>query len=511
MKRQLLLGLLLVAPPLLGQEPRLGAIVFPTSGAPAAQPAFIRGVLYLHSFEYAQAAAAFREAERLDPGFAMAYWGEALTYTHPVWNQQNLDSARMALAKLAPARAERLARAPTPRERAYLDAVETLYGEGSKERRDTLYSRAVVKLMEDFPDDAEARSFAALSILGLNQGVRDVSAYMRAAAMVAPVFAANPDHPGAAHYLIHAFDDPIHAPLGLSAARAYIRIAPDAAHAQHMTTHIFLALGMWDETIAQNVIATNQTAFVPGHYTEWLGYGYLQAGRFAESRALVNRVRGNMTGSTRQRAELALMRAQHVVNAEEWTGDLRSWPADASAAPLLAAVDQFARGFAAIRSGDTVAARAAHVELGRWSARLRDSRDSLGGRKVLVMQEELDGLLRLAAGDGAAALATMRAAGEVADALPMDFGPPDIVKPVHELTGEMLLQLGRPGEAKTEFTKSLALAPGRARSLIGLVRSASAAGDRSVAGEAFRMLAANWHAADAGQDVLAALRTIAER
>ncbi|MFI5280138.1 MAG: hypothetical protein ACHQU1_06570, partial [Gemmatimonadales bacterium] len=497
--------------PLLGQEPRLGTIVFPTSGAPAAQPAFIRGVLYLHSFEYAHAATAFREAERLDPGFAMAYWGEAMTYTHPVWDQQNLDSGRMALAKLAPTAVGRIARAPTPRERGYLDAVETLYGEGSKERRDTLYSRAMVKLMEDFPDDAEARSFAALSILGLNQGVRDVGAYMRAAAMVAPVFAANPDHPGAAHYLIHAFDDPLHAPLGLSAARAYIRIAPDAAHAQHMTTHIFLALGMWDETIAQNVIATNQTAYVPGHYTEWLGYGYLQAGRFADSRALLARVRGQMSGAARQHAELALMRAQHVVNAEEWTSDLWAWPLDASATPLLAAVDRFARGFAAVRRGDTLAARAALAELAAWSSRPGAPRDSIGASKVMVMAKELDGLLRLAAGDGPAALATMRAAGEVADALPVDFGPPDIVKPVHELTGEMLLQLGRPAEAKVEFTKALALAPGRARSLIGLVRAASAAGDRALAGEAYRILVTNWHAADADQGVLTALRAMAGR
>ncbi len=386
MKRHLLAASLLAASPLLGQEPRLGTIVFPTSGAPTAQPAFIRGVLYLHSFEYAQAATAFRDAERLDPGFAMAYWGEALTYTHPVWNQQNLDSGRMALAKLTPRSAERVARAPTPRERGYLDAVQTLYGEGSKERRDTLYSRAMVELMEDFPDDAEARCFAALSIIGLTQGVRDVGAYMRAAAMVAPVFAANPDHPGAAHYLIHAFDDPLHAPLGLSAARAYIRIAPDAAHAQHMTTHIFLALGMWDETIAQNVIATNQTAYVPGHYTEWLGYGYLQAGRFADSRALLGRVRDNITGA-RQRAELALMRAQHVVNAEEWASDLWSWPVDASAAPLLAAVDRFARGFAAVRRSDTVAARAALAELSGWSRGRRGRGCSAGGLRATGHRE----------------------------------------------------------------------------------------------------------------------------
>src|SRR5258708_23858398 len=119
---------------------------------------------------------------------------------------------------------------------------------------------------------------------------------------------------------------------------------------------------MWDETIAQNVIATKHTAYVPGQYTEWLGYGYPQAGRFADSRALLGRVRDNITGA-RQRAELALMRAQHVVNAEEWASDLWSWPVDASAAPLLAAVDRFARGFAAVRRSATVAARAALAEL----------------------------------------------------------------------------------------------------------------------------------------------------
>src|SRR6266581_864786 len=129
------LALLAAGPPLSAQASRLGMIDFPTSGAPAAQPQFVRGVLLLHSFEYRDAAQAFREAERLDPGFAMAYWGEALTYTHPVWNQQNLDSGRMALAKLAPTSAGRIARAPTPRERGYLEAVEALYGEGAKERR----------------------------------------------------------------------------------------------------------------------------------------------------------------------------------------------------------------------------------------------------------------------------------------------------------------------------------------------------------------------------------------
>lgn len=510
MKRHLLAALL-VAAPLEAQQPRLGTLTFPTSGAPAAQPAFVRGVLYLHSFEYPLAAAAFREAERLDPDFAMAYWGEAMTWTHPVWNQQDLDSARAALAKLAPTREAQLARAPTAREHAYLNAVETLYGEGSKPRRDTLYSRAMVQLMNDYPDDPEARAFASLSVLGLSQGVRDVPSYMRAAAMVAPVFAANPDHPGAPHYLIHAFDDPIHAPLGLPAARAYARIAPDAGHAQHMTTHIFLALGMWDETIAQNVTASNLTAWVPGHYTEWLAYGYLQAGRFAEAQALLGRVRGNMTRAGRQRAELAFMRAQYVITTEAWSSDTWAWPVDLSTLPLMAAVDQFTRGFAAARRGDRAAAAAAEAELARWVDTIQASHDSLMYRRAVAMDRELRGVQRLLDGANGEAVSLLRDAAAIEDALPMDFGPPEIVKPAHELLGETLLQLGRPGDAQTEFTRALALAPGRARSLIGLVRAASASGDRAVAAEAYRDLSASWHAADAGLGVLAELRQLSAR
>ena len=260
------------------QRPRLGTIDFPTSGAPAAQAQFTRGVLLLHSFEYQDAAQAFRAAQRIDPAFALAYWGEALTYTHPVWNEQDGNAARAALLRLGPTPAARRAKALTPREQAYLDAVEILYGEGSKPARDTAYSLAMERLVARFPADREAKVFYALSLLGLNQGVRDTATYLRAAAIVQPVFQANPNHPRAAHVLIHAYDDPIHASLGLAAARAYSKIAPDAAHAQHMTTHIFLALGMWDEVVSQNEIAAgpDRAAWAPHHYTEWLGYGYLQ-------------------------------------------------------------------------------------------------------------------------------------------------------------------------------------------------------------------------------------------
>jgi len=228
----------------------LGATNFPNSGAPSAQRDFLRGLLLLHSFEYQGARKSFQAAQGTDPGFAMAYWGEALTYNHPLWGEQDLAAARSALARLAPTIEERAAKAPTARERDYLASAEKLYGDGDKIRRDADYSAALGALARAYPDDLDARAFYALSILGLTGGKRNVANYMRAAAEGEAVYEIDRFHPGALHYLIHAYDDPIHAPLGLRAARLYGSVAPAASHAQHMPSHIFFALGMWDDAIS---------------------------------------------------------------------------------------------------------------------------------------------------------------------------------------------------------------------------------------------------------------------
>ena len=292
----------------------LGRISFPTSGAPAAQPEFIRGVLLLHSFQYEEAAEAFRAAQHLDPGFAMAYWGEALTHTHQVWNQQDLPAARAVLARLGPTAGARRARAPTPREQAYLGSIELLYGDGSKPARDTLYAGALEALVQANPDDDEAKTFYSVALLGLSQGIRNIPTYMRAGAIAEDVFRRNDDHPGAAHFIIHAFDDPIHAPLGLYAARRYSVIAPGASHAQHMTTHIFLALGMWDDVARQNEVAAGPARdhWRPGHYTHWLGYAYLQQGRREEAARLVGVLASN-SSTPGGRGQLANIRAPPAV------------------------------------------------------------------------------------------------------------------------------------------------------------------------------------------------------
>ena len=310
-------------------QDRLGTLTFPNSGAPAAQAAFLRGALLLHSFEYQDATRSFKEAQRIDPSFAMAYWGEALSYTHPVWNQQDLTAARAALGRLGPTPEARRAKAGTPREQAYLETVEILYGEGSKPHRDTLYAAAMERLARAYPDDDEAKAFSALALLGLNQGERDVWSYVRAAAVAQQVFERNPDHPGAAHYLIHSFDDPTHAPLGLKAARAYSRIAPDAAHAQHMTSHIFVALGMWDDVVAANEQAMRVTERQMGrspvgcrHYNEWLEYGYLQQGRLKDAARLLEECRADVERQRGAAGSLERMRAMYLADTTDWQKSL---------------------------------------------------------------------------------------------------------------------------------------------------------------------------------------------
>jgi tetratricopeptide (TPR) repeat protein len=471
------------------QERRLGRIDFPTSGTPEAQTAFVRGVLLLHSFEYEDAATAFREAQRRDPDFAMAYWGEAMTYNHPLWRQQDRDAALATLARFAPTPGERAARAPTERERGYLEAVDALYGPGDKGERDRAYMEAMGRLAARFPDDLEARAFHALSILGSRDGERDFATYMRAAAEAAPVFDANPEHPGAPHYMIHSFDDPVHAPLGLEAARAYSGIAPDAGHAQHMTSHIFIALGMWDDVVAANVRARDvqnkreaelgRPPNVCGHYTSWLHYGWLQQGRLRDAdRGMADcleRVRKGGTAS--EQGYFAAMRARHVLDTEDWNAaDRLTAELQAPAAQLVYA---FVTAYAALKRGDVAGAqRALEAHEAAGSALAHPD------PRAHIQEMELAALRAVSSGDTEDAVESLREATALEESLPFEFGPPASVKPPHELLGEVLLEAGRPTEALAAFEASLARTPLRVRSLQGLAAAAGAAGDRAKADEA---------------------------
>jgi tetratricopeptide (TPR) repeat protein len=476
------------------QEPRLGSIDFPTSGSAEAQPHFIRGVLFLHSFEYGSAAEAFRKAQQTDPDFAMAYWGEAMTYNHPLWGQWDDDAAHATLERLAPTREARRAKAPTEREKLFLDAIEELWATGPKPQRDTAYSEAMERLVRAFPHDVEAKTFYALSVLGLSGTTRVFSSYMRAGAIANEVFTAHPHHPGAAHYVIHSFDDPIHAPLGLPAAEAYSEIAPDAAHAQHMTTHIFLAMGMWDRVVSQNTISADLTNWGPNHYTAWLEYGLLQQGRYDDARMHLERAHRNLRTppTSGQRWYLGSMRAHYVINTERWDAPALEWTIDlADAGPVARAKDAFAHGYAALKRGDRDAVPAQLARL-QTAAESGDEEDWGDRRAAKVLALNL--AAAIAAEDGALARARelLDEATAVEDALPLEFGPPNIVKGSHELYGEILLAAGHAAEAQTQFERALQLTPGRARSLMGLAHAAKAAGDAKTAERAAAMLHEHW-------------------
>jgi len=515
----LLLSSCCLVPSLPGQSPagpHLGTIAFPTSGPAAAQAEFLRGVLYLHSFEYESAERAFRSAEVLEPNFAMAYWGEAMTYTHPVWNEQDVSSGRGALQRLGSTPEARRAKAPTAREQGYLAAVEALYGAGTKPQRDTAFATAMERVVRDNPADLEAKAFYALALLGLNQGIRDTVTYLRAAPYADTVFKANPDHPGAAHYLIHSYDDPIHAPLGLSAARAYEHIAPDAAHAQHMTTHIFLAMGLWDDVVSQNRIAVGLTAALPGHYSSWLVYGLIQQGRYDAARQLLEDLRQNLgSGGLRQQfTALAQMRAHLLLHSEDWATPVARWHLDRARMTSQGALtDAYVDGAVAYRRRDAEALTNAAREVARLAAAVgsESGADDPATLAARVMARELGAMQLFLGGSRDAAVHALREAAALEDVMPMEFGPPAIVEPSHEILATMLLEM-EPSEALRHARRALAMAPGRSLALLGAARAAVATGDKAEAQRNLDHLIANWHSADPRvRDAVLPLRRLVNR
>ena len=491
-----------------GLGERYGNVAFANSGAAAAQADFIQGMALLHDFEYPEAAAAFRRAQSADLDFAMAYWGEAMTFNHPLWAQQDLAAARAALNKLAPTAAARRAKAKTDREKAYLDAVEILYGEGSKEARDFLYQDAMAKLKERYPDDIDAAAFYGLSILGSAHAGRDIPTYMRAARVLEEAWIDHREHPGLVHYLIHSYDDPAHAPLGLRAARIYSRIAPDAGHAQHMCSHIFLALGMWQETVQANLAAMAAVDRLRaargkgptrcGHYASWLGYAYLQLGKMdeaknaltscrtaAESQAAMDHSGMSMPMSTSMDSDSSLsssfanMRLRYLLDTGEWTGEIANWqlPKDASVGARLDFT--FARVLGEIARGRATEARQALVELEDVNREIavienrRASPDPSYRIRPRVLAFEAQALLAEHEADLAGAEKLLRQAVALEETLPIDFGPPTIEKPTHELLGEFLLRRGRKDDARLEFEKALARTPGRRSTARGFAAAAA--------------------------------------
>ena len=507
----LLLALCLLASPVGAQNTDYGETTFANSGAEAAQKPFLRGLLMLHSFEYADARAAFQEAQTIDSDFAMAHWGEAMTHNHPIWMEQDRESGLKALRDLASTPQAQLEQASTEREKAYLRTLHTLYGAGkedpmSKEQRDDAYARAIADLAEQYPDDLDAQAFHALAILGTAHEGRDFATYMRAAAIVEAVFDENPQHPGAAHYLIHAYDDPVHAPLGLRPARVYADIAPAAPHALHMPSHIFFALGMWDRGARSNVdsyeaakakSAERDVSLTGGgfHALHWLHYARLQQGRHEDARSVFETTNGHATAGTSGYGDYMrwYMPVAYVVETKQWDqlgSLLDAMQVTPDSLDTRAAVTVHAgRGLAAAQQGNRSAAKSA---LEKAKAALGESDD----KDLRIQVRELEGLVAMNAGNTDQALAHLKDAAAIEAEKPLEFGPPFPPKPAHELYGEALLALDRPAEALTQFEKTLNRYPGRALALMGKAKAAEQAGQTDLASEARAALSEQWTDAD---------------
>ena len=485
----LLLGVasLALAPPAVAQHNEHAGSVEVERVAPG--NAFAKGLYLLHNFEYERARAAFEQARTADPASVMAVWGEAMSHNHPLWMEVDVDAGLAALARLGATPAARRAKAKTDKQRMWLDAVEALYAGPTKISRDQAYNRAMEAMFARFPEDVDVRSFTALSIMGLAHGGREIVLYMRAAALLEEAYPANQQHPGVLHYLIHAYDDPDHAPLGLRAAQRYAAVAPDAGHAMHMTSHIYLALGQWPEVERANVLAMDivnrqraaggKPGTACGHYAEWLVYAQLQQGRDPAA----------MVDSCRRQVERAAAKSDGPTTGNSfgsWADMASRLAVDTGRAPAPMAITvgefplaRFWVAYAAmIADGPqqaaarrALAASGAPLLAGLTKNRPDDRSTPRWVERALAQGEALSALDD---GRSAEGLELLRVAADAERALPVEFGPPALPKPSSELLADHLLKLGRKAEAAAAYRATLAAAPGRRRALTGLKSASSA-------------------------------------
>ena len=531
--RRLATALIVVASlvALSAQRGAVGTVTFPTSGAPAAQPDFIRGVAWMHSFGYEEAIDAFRQAQRVDPTFVMAYWGESLAFSQPLWMFEEPEKGRAALAKLGVTPQARMEKAKTPREQGFLRAVEALWGPGDTAVRARAYADQMAKVAADNPGDDEAQVFYALALLGaMPLGDAALPIRRQAGAIAEAVFARNPNHPGAAHYILHAYDHVTLAPKALAAARAYAKIAPAASHALHMPAHAFVQLGLWDEAAATDEASWKASiawasqkklsvAIRDYHSLTWLQYEWLQQGRFASARNAIAFVDeaigaakpgdmpgghhigdseiGRGSGPAALRNDKGSMRARYVIESEHWS--------DMKGQTSFDNIDElFAVGYAAVNLGDAARVQATLAQL-RTAAGANQPPELR--EQAAVLLAEMEALDLFAQGKHADAFARMDQAYALQSKMPKPIGRPYPVKAVDELYGELLLQVGRAKEAATWFDRTLARTPNRSRALLGLARAQRNAGNAAGAKAAYQRLLANWKSADPGLPEVAEARS----
>jgi tetratricopeptide (TPR) repeat protein len=505
---------------------QLGTVSFPVSCAPTVQKPFERGVALLHSFWYEEAEKEFEEIAKNHPGCAMAHWGIAMSLWHQLWNHPdaklidrgntevgkalrlNLDK-RDSLSKI-PAGVlpcpppSQLSQNMTAREFAYIDAIAHFYNKSPKldhEARAKAYSAAMKKVYESYPDDHEAAVFYALSLLA-SEPHQDTTFANRkqAAAILEKLFATEPDHPGVAHYLIHSYDKPQLAQLGLPAARRYAQVAPAAPHALHMPSHIFARVGLWQDDISSNlasIAATRKTAAMhmggeghQFHAMDFLIYAYLQSGREADAARQIDEVTTmpkmkSMYGSDFDPQANALTKFPAIYDLE-----LRHW-SEAAALEVVPgslrgdqSITHWARAIGAARSGNVAAARKDLKEIEAIRKEFVAEKKMEYAEAVVADYQEAAAWVAHAEGNDDEAITSLRALADKSDKLGEE--PEGI--PAREQLADLLLEAKRPQQALAEYQTDLQLNPNRFNALYGAARAAEAAGQQKAAAEYYALL-----------------------
>jgi len=480
---------------------QLGTVHFPISCAASVQKPFARGVALLHSFWYEEAEKEFLQIAKDDPHCAMAHWGVAMSIWHQLWNDPNAEVLARGLDEVNTAR--KVATKSTPREDAYIAAIAAFYS-GSKldePERAKAYSDAMKKVYESYPDDHEAAAFYALSLLASEPHDDATFANRKqAAAILEKLFATEPDHPGVAHYLIHAYDKPQLAELGIPAARRYAQVAPAAPHALHMPSHIFARVGLWQDDINSNlasIAATRKTAAMgmggeghQFHAMDFLVYAYLQSGREADAAKIIDEIKvmpkmKSMYGEDFDPQTNALSEFPALYDLE-----LHHWSDAAALQPIPGALDgdlditYWARAIGAARSGDlTQAHKDLHeIETLRQKALADKKTDSAEG--MLQDYQEAEAWILHAEGEDDKAAAMLRTIADRNDKLGDE---PESI-PAREMLADLLLEAKHPEQALVEYKTDLKLNPNRFNGLYGAASASEAAGKQSDASEYYALL-----------------------
>ncbi|MEM7087323.1 MAG: hypothetical protein AAF489_14140 [Bacteroidota bacterium] len=474
----------------------LGVVTIEVSGKQKALPHFEKGLLLLHSFEYEDAREAFKLAQEIDPQMPMAYWGEAMTYNHSLWSEQNYDDGIKALGNLETID---LSQNATELERDFIEATYILY-ERNKEKpdRDKAYSEFMKGLTQKYPTNHEVAAFYAISLLGVAPQDRDESRYEAGANIAKRIIQENPDHPGALHYLIHSYDDPEHASLALDAANMYAKVAPDASHALHMPSHIYAALGMWDEVISSNINSYGASVnrkerkkldndALGYHAYHWLAYGYLQKENPDEAKKMVLKMTQFATEKPSKRARVhnVFLKGTYLVETNDWLGEIGDIIVDVSDLNIsIRSQYHFLDGMIAYHKGDRsgldlVIRKMAQDEdrsnfvLTNGAAKLcaNVTRDEVSKRDILesqIRQFQLKGLAATLDENVELAEEFFLKSIELESSISYSFGPPFIQKPTLELYADWLVGQENNETAIMYYKKCLENRPMRLLSLRGI-------------------------------------------